>query len=150
MHKPHIMLLLVQRLVCIVALVLHHSDAFRSVKLALKSLNLPIVNVRSIVRPSWVASNQGTTRLKSTLTDMQYSIPVHHNKDGSCGVTIDIGEKTYSFETGRIGRQANGAAVARVEDTIVYSTACYNPVAEPLDFTPLKVDYFSRYRYILH
>ncbi len=113
--------------VCIVALalqILYHADAFRSVKLA-----------------SWMARNQGTTRLK-----LQCSIPVQQNKDGSFGVTIDIGEKTYSFETGRIGRQANGAVMARVEDTIVYSTACYNPVAEPVDFTPWKVDYFSRYR----
>ena len=50
------------------------------------------------------------------------------------------------FETGRIGRQAGGAVVASVQGTMVYSTVCSEREATPLDFTPLRVDYFSRYR----
>lgn len=52
-----------------------------------------------------------------------------------------------SFETGKIGRQASGAAVARTGDTMVYSTVCNEREAVPMDFTPLRVDYFARYRY---
>eukprot|EP01031_Cornospumella_fuschlensis_P024215 gene24215-29284_t len=50
-----------------------------------------------------------------------------------------------SFETGKIGRQANAAVVGRVQDTMVYSTVCYDRNVVPGDFTPLKVDYFSRF-----
>lgn len=52
-----------------------------------------------------------------------------------------------SFETGKIGRQAGGAVVARTGDTIVYSTACADRTAVPTEFTPLRVDFFARYRY---
>lgn len=33
-----------------------------------------------------------------------------------------------SFETGKIGRQAGGAVMARDGDTVVYSTACIDKV----------------------
>jgi polyribonucleotide nucleotidyltransferase len=58
-----------------------------------------------------------------------------------------VGGKTISFETGKIGRQANAAVVARTVDTMVYSTVCYERECTPVDFTPLRVDYFARYRY---
>jgi hypothetical protein len=54
-----------------------------------------------------------------------------------------------SFETGKIGRQAGGAVVARIEDTIVYSTACADRTLLAVDFTPLRADFFARYRYQL-
>lgn len=59
---------------------------------------------------------------------------------------IKVAGKVISFETGKIGRQASGAVVGQVGDTIVYSTACYEREAVALDFTPLKVDYFARFR----
>jgi hypothetical protein len=46
---------------------------------------------------------------------------------------------------GRIGRQANGAVFASYDQTMVYSTACFQREAMPVDFTPLRVDYFARY-----
>lgn len=52
-----------------------------------------------------------------------------------------------SFETGKIGRQADGAVVARIADTIVHSTVCYDKETTKLDFSPLRVDYFARFRY---
>ena len=52
-----------------------------------------------------------------------------------------------SFETGKIGRQASGSVVARMMDTIVYSTVCSEREPTPVDFTPLRVDFFARYRY---
>ena len=48
---------------------------------------------------------------------------------------------------GKIGRQAAGSVVARTGDTMVYSTVCIEREAQPVDFTPLRVDYFARYRY---
>ena len=46
-----------------------------------------------------------------------------------------------------MGRQAGGSVVARMQDTIVYSTVCNERESTPVDFTPLRVDWFARYRY---
>lgn len=62
-------------------------------------------------------------------------------------VDFEVAGKPMSFETGKIGRQADGAVMARTMDTMIYSTACYQKEATPVDFTPLRVDYFARYRY---
>lgn len=48
--------------------------------------------------------------------------------------------------TGKIGRQAGGSVVARIADTMVYTTICSERDSTPVDFTPLRVDYFARYR----
>ena len=50
-----------------------------------------------------------------------------------------------SFETGRIGRQASAAVVASMNETIVYSTVCIERDPTPVDFTPLRVDFFARF-----
>jgi polyribonucleotide nucleotidyltransferase len=61
-------------------------------------------------------------------------------------ITVDLGGgKSIEFETGKIGKQASGAVVARAADTIVYSTACAADEAEDIDFTPLKIDYTERF-----
>ena len=49
------------------------------------------------------------------------------------------------FETGKVGRQASGAVMLQWENTIVYSTVCADRESNPVDFTPLRVDYFARY-----
>ena len=53
---------------------------------------------------------------------------------------------TVQYHLGKIGRQAAGSVVARTGDTMVYSTVCIEREAQPVDFTPLRVDYFARYR----
>jgi polyribonucleotide nucleotidyltransferase len=55
---------------------------------------------------------------------------------------LSIGSHTLSIETGRLAKQADGAAVVRLGDTIVLVTACRaaNP-REGIDFLPLTVDY---------
>ena len=60
---------------------------------------------------------------------------------------IQVAGKTFHFETGKMGRQAAGAVVARTGDTVVYSTVCIERKDKEVavDFTPLRVDYFSRY-----
>jgi polyribonucleotide nucleotidyltransferase len=55
---------------------------------------------------------------------------------------FSIGSQTLSIETGRLARQADGAVVVRLGDTMVLVTACHaaNP-REGIDFLPLTVDY---------
>jgi hypothetical protein len=60
-------------------------------------------------------------------------------------VSFDVAGKVMTFETGKIGRQASGSVTAQLSDTIVYSTVCNERESSPVDFTPLRVDYFARY-----
>lgn len=56
--------------------------------------------------------------------------------------SVTIGDNEIVFETGRIGRQANGAVLVTCKDTILFNTACAAPeAAEGTDFLPLRVDY---------
>jgi len=53
-----------------------------------------------------------------------------------------LGRHTLSIETGRMAKQADGAVVVRLGDTVVLATACAQ--REPragVDFLPLTVDY---------
>src|SRR5277367_3507699 len=58
-------------------------------------------------------------------------------------VTVDLaGGKQLSFETGKLAKQAGGAAVVRMGDNVVISTATANAdPREGIDFFPLTVDY---------
>src|SRR6266487_4099834 len=55
---------------------------------------------------------------------------------------ISIGGRTISIETGRLAKQAGGAVIVRMGDTMVLVTACAdaNP-REGVDFLPLTCDY---------
>ena len=67
------------------------------------------------------------------------------SKNGVHTLSFEVAGKKMSFETGKIGRQAAGAVVARTGDTMIYSTVCYQRDSTPVDFTPLRVDHFARY-----
>ena len=55
---------------------------------------------------------------------------------------IEIGGKTFSIETGRYARQANGAVMVRYGDTMVLVTAVASEeVKDDQDFFPLQVEY---------
>src|ERR1017187_9317779 len=56
-------------------------------------------------------------------------------------VTVEVGGRTLTLETGKIAKQANGAVLARYGDTIVLVTACMDTKASDRDFIPLAVDY---------
>src|SRR4051812_22757503 len=58
-------------------------------------------------------------------------------------VTVErtIGGKRLSIETGRLAKQASGAAVVRLGDTMSLVAAVAAPGREGLDFFPLAVDY---------
>ena len=53
-----------------------------------------------------------------------------------------IGDKTISFEVGRVAEQANGAVIVRSGDTILLVTATMSKSPRPgIDFLPLTCDY---------
>jgi polyribonucleotide nucleotidyltransferase len=56
-------------------------------------------------------------------------------------VSLEVGGRRLTFETGRMARQAHGAVVARYGDTVVLATACMDSKATEKDFLPLTVDY---------
>lgn len=61
-------------------------------------------------------------------------------------MTLSVGGKEISFETGKIARQAHGAVVVKCGETMVFSTACMDPeAAENTDFLPLRVDYQEKF-----
>ncbi|MFQ5806575.1 MAG: polyribonucleotide nucleotidyltransferase [Phycisphaerae bacterium] len=52
-----------------------------------------------------------------------------------------IGAETLSIETGKLAKQADGAALVRYGQTVVLGTALTGPPREGIDFFPLQVDY---------
>jgi polyribonucleotide nucleotidyltransferase len=56
-------------------------------------------------------------------------------------VSLELGGRTLTLETGKMARQAHGAVVARYGDSVVLSTACMDNKATDKDFLPLTVDY---------
>src|ERR1022692_2717035 len=64
-------------------------------------------------------------------------------KPEATSVTVNLaGGKQISFETGKLAKQAHGAAVVRLGENVVLATALSNPdPREGIDFFPLTVDY---------
>jgi len=56
-------------------------------------------------------------------------------------VSVEVGGRTLTLETGKIAKQANGAVIARYGDTMVLVTACMDSKPNERDFLPLTVDY---------
>jgi len=65
-------------------------------------------------------------------------------KPESKGYTTTVGDKTISFETGKLAGQAGGAVTVRVGDSIIFASATMGGVREGIDFFPLSVDYEER------
>jgi polyribonucleotide nucleotidyltransferase len=60
--------------------------------------------------------------------------------------TFEIGGKTISIETGRLARQADGAVVVKMGDTMIMATVVSAREAkEDVDFMPLTVDYQEKF-----
>ncbi len=59
---------------------------------------------------------------------------------------MELGGTTLSIEMGRLAKQADGAALVRLGDTVVLVTACASDqVREGIDFLPLTVDYREKF-----
>ena len=61
-------------------------------------------------------------------------------------LTVDLEGRPLTIETGKIAKQADGAAVVKCGDTVVLVTACYAKEAKDIDFLPLTVEY-KEYQY---
>ena len=59
-------------------------------------------------------------------------------------VSIDVGGRPLTIETGKYAKQANGAVVVRQDDSMVLITACASKDDVPFDFLPLTVVYQDR------
>jgi polyribonucleotide nucleotidyltransferase len=59
-------------------------------------------------------------------------------------VEKDIGGRLLSIETGKVAKQAHGAAVVRYGDTVVLTTVVAAQPREGIDFFPLTADYRER------
>lgn len=60
--------------------------------------------------------------------------------------TIDWGGRPLTIETGRLARQADGAALVTYGDSVVLATVCFAREASPgIDFFPLTVTYQERF-----
>jgi len=57
---------------------------------------------------------------------------------------FQFGDHEVTLETGRIARQAGGAVLVNMSDTVVLVTAVGKPTGEPRDFLPLTVNYQER------
>ena len=59
--------------------------------------------------------------------------------------SFQYGQHTVTLETGEIARQASGAVVVSVEDTVILATVVGAKQAKPgQDFFPLTVDYVEK------
>ena len=57
-------------------------------------------------------------------------------------VSLSLGEREMSIETGKVAKQADGAAMVRYGDTVVLVTACAeSKPREGINFIPLTCDY---------
>ena len=63
--------------------------------------------------------------------------------DAITSVSVEISGTEFSFETGRMAKQASGAVVVRAGDTMVLATATAGSIKD-VDFLPLTVDVEER------
>ncbi|WP_424244839.1 polyribonucleotide nucleotidyltransferase [Elusimicrobium posterum] len=68
------------------------------------------------------------------------------SNQNTTNLSIDIGGKTLSLETGWVAKQADGSIIARQGETIVLATAVSDKVQKPgiSDFVPVTVNYKER------
>ena len=72
-------------------------------------------------------------------------VEAEHPAGVPVSVSVEIGGKEISFETGKMAKQADASVVVRYGDTMVLVTAQGAPKArEGVDFLPLTVEYTEK------
>ena len=56
-------------------------------------------------------------------------------------VSLQVGERELSIETGKMAKQADGSVIVRYGDTMVLVTACAQRTPKDTGFLPLTCDY---------
>ena len=71
---------------------------------------------------------------------------VSGERGGPTSLRVMVAGQELSFESGVMAKQASGAVTAIQGGTHVFCAACFEKKGdvEPIDFTPLRVDYFER------
>ncbi len=59
--------------------------------------------------------------------------------------SVKVGAQELVFETGRIARQAGGAVLLTVGDTIVLASACRSQEPKDCDFLPMTINYSEKF-----
>jgi polyribonucleotide nucleotidyltransferase len=60
-------------------------------------------------------------------------------------LTLEVGGRPMTIETGRLAKQAAGAALVTYGDTVVLVTVCTANPREGIDFFPLTVDFVEKF-----
>ncbi len=60
-------------------------------------------------------------------------------------VSVEVGGRTMTIETGKIAKQAAGAALVTFGDTVVLVTAVHSKPRPGIDFFPLTVDFVEKF-----
>jgi polyribonucleotide nucleotidyltransferase len=59
-------------------------------------------------------------------------------------MSVEVGGRTLSIETGKLAKQANGAVAVQYGETVVLVTAvCSEEERKNIDFIPLTVNYLE-------
>jgi len=66
------------------------------------------------------------------------------NQVNNNNISFKYGQHNVSIETGTVARQASGAVIVNMDDTVVLATVVGVPSQEPRDFFPLTVNYQER------
>lgn len=59
-------------------------------------------------------------------------------------VSVEVGGRPMTIETGELAKQASGSIVIRQDDSMVLVTVCSSKEEQPFDFLPLTVEYQDR------
>src|SRR5450830_501234 len=87
--------------------------------------------------PGWVAMRLASRSVKQQELNMSIFNKVTK--------TFQWGQHTVTLETGEIARQATGAVLVNIDDTVVLATVVASKGAKPgQDFFPLTVDYIEK------
>ena len=60
-------------------------------------------------------------------------------------VELEVGGKPLRIETGKLAKQAGGAAVVKYGESVVLTTVTRSTPREGIDFFPLTVEYVEKY-----
>ncbi|HPG28705.1 MAG TPA: polyribonucleotide nucleotidyltransferase, partial [Myxococcota bacterium] len=60
-------------------------------------------------------------------------------------VSVEIGGRTMTLETGKVAKQAAGAVTVRYGDTVVLVTSVHSSPRPGIDFFPLTVDFVEKF-----
>ena len=71
-------------------------------------------------------------------------IKVFEGENGVVEVGVELGGKMMVIQTGKLAKQANGAALVRFGDSVVLVAVVASPLKRDLDYFPLQVEFEER------